>query len=315
MNLLVAGGAGFIGSHLCEALLRRGDNVICLDNLLTGKSSNVSDLEDLSTELGVKFCFLKYDVSEFKVHPALRVPIDAVIHLASPASPKDYLKYPLETLKANSLGTLNLLEIAKEKGSKFLLASTSEVYGDPLEHPQKESYLGNVNPVGPRSVYDESKRFAEALTMSYAREGLKVSIARIFNTYGEGMKSDDGRAIPNFIAQALSGDDLTIYGNGSQTRSFCYVDDMVQGLLKLLDSHETGPVNLGNPEEVSIKNLAELVIQTFESKSRLVFKDLPQDDPELRCPDISKAQSLGWEPKVSLKKGLEILKSKLMVTV
>lgn len=300
MKALVAGGAGFIGSHLCDALLALGWEVICVDNLITGSEKNIS------RALGNKsFRFVKQNISEpFSVEDC----VDHVINLASPASPVDYMNLPVETMKAGSLGTLNTLELAKDKKAKYLFASTSEVYGDPLVNPQKEDYWGNVNPTGPRSVYDESKRFSEALVSAYARKlGLHTKIIRLFNTYGPRMKADDGRVIPNFISQSLKGLPLTVYGDGSQTRSFCYIDDIIEALVKLLKSEERGPVNLGNPEEFTIKHLADMLNKKFDKPlSNIEFKPLPQDDPKQRRPDISRAKSvLGWEPKVGIREGIE----------
>jgi dTDP-glucose 4,6-dehydratase len=296
---VVTGGAGFIGSHLCRHLLDRGWSVVAIDNLITGRLSNI---EDLFGERG--FSFQHHDVSRY-VH--VSGPVDAVLHFASPASPRDYLDNPIATLKVGSLGTHHLLGLAKDKGARFFLASTSEVYGDPLAHPQPESYWGNVNPVGPRSVYDEAKRFAEAITMAYHREhGVDVRVVRIFNTYGPYLRPGDGRAIPNFLSQALAGEPLTIYGDGSQTRSFTYVDDEVDGILRLLESTWVGPMNIGNPEEYTILELAQAVLDVTRSTSELVFEPLPGDDPKVRRPDITLARDvLGWTPQVSLREGLE----------
>lgn len=298
MRIVVTGGAGFIGSHLCDKLLEEGHEVFCIDNLLTGSVSNISHLV---TRAG--FFFVKHDVTEY-LHVDGKV--DAVVHLASPASPRDYLEYPIQTLKAGSLGTYRALGLARAKGARFLLASTSEIYGDPLEHPQRETYWGNVNPIGPRSVYDEAKRFAEALTMAYHRcHRVDTRIARIFNTYGPRMRVNDGRALPTFFRQALHGEPLTVYGDGKQTRSFCYISDMVEGLCKLLMSSVSEPVNLGNPAEVTILELAEEVLALTGSKSRIEFRPLPVDDPKVRRPDISRARELlGWEPRVGRKEGL-----------
>ena len=298
MRVVVTGGAGFLGSHLCAALLARGEEVVCVDNLVTGAPENVAELYG-----GDGFSFLRHDVSD-DLYVAGAV--DAVLHFASPASPRDYLELPIQTLKVGSRGTHNLLGLAKEKGARFLLASTSEVYGDPDVHPQPEAYWGNVNPVGPRGVYDEAKRFAEAITMAYHRvHGIDVRIARIFNTYGPRMRASDGRVISNFLVQAIEGKPLTVYGDGSQTRSFCYVDDEVAGILALLDSTHTGPVNIGNPDEFTVLELSRLVIEVTGSSSKVTFEPLPEDDPRQRRPDISLARRLlGWEPKVPLGEGL-----------
>ena len=299
MKILVTGGAGFIGSHLCDYLLDNGHEVVCMDNLLTGSEENISHL--LNNE---NFEFVNHDVTEFiKVDGDL----DYILHFASPASPVDYLELPIQTLKVGSLGTHNALGLAKAKNAKFLLASTSEVYGDPLVHPQPESYWGNVNPTGPRGVYDEAKRFAEALTLAYHRtHKINTRIARIFNTFGPRMRMKDGRVVPNFMTQALTGKPLTVYGDGSQTRSFCYVSDMVEGIHKLMLSSGSEPVNLGNPQEMSIIDFAKKINELTGSESEIVFEDLPIDDPKTRQPDITKAKSvLGWEPKVSLDEGLK----------
>lgn len=306
---VVTGGAGFLGSHLCDKLIANNIEVVCIDNLLTGDVSNIEHL--FGNE---KFRFIKHDVTNF-----IHVPgeIDYVLHFASPASPIDYLKLPIQTLKVGSLGTHKALGLAKEKGARFLLASTSEVYGDPAINPQHEEYWGNVNPVGPRGVYDEAKRFAEAMTMAYNRyHGVETRIVRIFNTYGPRMRLNDGRALPAFVSQALRGEDITVFGNGSQTRSFCYVDDLIDGIYKLLMSDEIYPVNIGNPDEISIKQFAEEVIELTGSNSKIVYKELPVDDPKVRRPDISKAKRiLNWEPKVSRREGLiktiEYFKSKI----
>ncbi|MCM8799525.1 MAG: SDR family oxidoreductase [Candidatus Omnitrophica bacterium] len=295
---VITGGAGFIGSHLCERLLNEGFKVICLDNLITGSLENISSLlKDKN------FHFIKHDVTKYI---KIKGRVDYVLHLASPASPQDYLKLPIQTLKVGSLGTHNSLGLAKEKKAIFLLASTSEVYGDPLVHPQTENYWGNVNPVGLRGAYDESKRFSEAITMAYHRvHRIDTKIARIFNTYGERMRIDDGRVIPNFIYQAINNQPLTVYGRGTQTRSFCYISDMIEGLFRLMLSKLNEPVNLGNPFEFRIIDLAYLVIRLAKSKSKIVFKKLPQDDPVRRKPDITKAKKfLKWEPKVNLEEGL-----------
>ena len=297
-RIVVTGGAGFLGSHLCHRLVERGDEVVAIDNLLTGSLDNVADL----------FAHPNFTLQHHNVSDFVHVPgqVDAVLHFASPASPIDYLEHPIPTLKVGSLGTHNMLGLAMAKGARFLLASTSEVYGDPLVHPQPESYWGNVNPVGPRGVYDEAKRFAEALTMAYHHfHGLEVRIVRIFNTFGPLMRPDDGRAVSNFLTQALAGTPITIYGDGSQTRSFCYVDDEIRGILALLDCDYTGPVNIGNPDEYTILDLATLVLEVTGSTSELVFEPLPVDDPRVRRPDISLArQLLGWEPEVPLRDGL-----------
>lgn len=295
----MAGGAGFIGSALCERLLLDGYEVLCLDNHSTGSRRNVDHLSQFGG-----FTYLQGDVTERFVVPG---PIDVVLHLASPASPYDYARLPIETLKAGSVGTLNCLELAHDKRARFVLASTSEVYGDPHVHPQPENYWGNVNPIGPRSMYDEAKRFAEALTTSYrARHAANTGIARIFNCYGPRMRPNDGRAIPTFIWQALRGEPLTVTGDGRQTRSVCYVDDLVEGLISLIDSDVPGPVNLGNPEEISMLELAKRVRAAVGSDSRIEFISLPPDDPKRRCPDISLArESLGWEPVTKLEQGLK----------
>jgi len=296
----VTGGAGFLGSHLSDSLLARGDEVVAIDNLITGRVANI---EHLFTHPG--FTFIEHDVSNFVWVPG---GVDAVLHFASPASPVDYLEMPIQTLKVGSLGTHNTLGLAKEKGAKYLLASTSEVYGDPHVHPQTEDYWGNVNPVGPRGVYDEAKRFSEAMTMAYHRyHDLDTRIVRIFNTYGPRMRPDDGRVVSNFIVQALRGDALTLYGDGSQTRSFCFVDDEIRGLIALLDSDENEPVNVGNPIEFTVRELAEVVIETVGSSSELTIHGLPQDDPTQRCPDITRAREiLAWEPEIQLREGVAL---------
>jgi len=295
---LVTGGAGFLGSHLCEYLLKKGHEVICIDNLSTGSTVNI---EHLQCE---RFKFVKHDVTEYIY---IAGPIDYVLHFASPASPVDYLQMPIQTLKVGAMGTHKALGLAKEKGAVFLLASTSEIYGDPKEHPQREDYWGNVNPVGPRGVYDEAKRFAEALTMAYHRfHGVNTKIVRIFNTYGPRMRPKDGRAIPTFVPQALHHEPITVFGDGSQTRSFCYVDDLVEGIYRLLVSNCHEPVNIGNPHEMTIKEMAETVIHATGSASRIEYKELPIDDPQIRQPDITRAkQLLGWQPRVSLEEGLK----------
>jgi len=297
MRVLATGGAGFIGSHLCDFLLARGHEVLCMDNLLTGAVENIAHIRS------DRFTFIKLDVTNY-IYVA--GPLDYVLHFASPASPIDYLEHPIQTLKVGALGTHKALGLAKEKGAKFLLASTSEVYGDPLVHPQREEYWGNVNPVGPRGVYDEAKRFAEALTMAYHRShGLDTRIVRIFNTYGSRMRSRDGRAIPTFIAQALTGEPITVYGDGSQTRSFCYIDDLIDGIWRLMQAGTSDPLNLGNPEEMSLLELAKRILRLTGSSSTMVFAPLPQDDPKQRRPDITRArQLLGWEPRVELEEGL-----------
>lgn len=299
MRVVVTGGAGFLGSHICTALVERGDQVVAIDNLVTGSQGNIAHLFGREG-----FTFQKHDVSSYVWVPG---PVDAVLHFASPASPKDYLEMPIQTLKVGSLGTHNTLGLAKAKGARYLIASTSEVYGDPQQHPQTESYWGHVNPVGPRGVYDEAKRFAEAMTMAYHRyHGLEVRIVRIFNTYGPRMRVKDGRVVSNFLTQALEGKPITIYGDGSQTRSFCYVDDEVRGFLALLDSDVTGPVNIGNPGEFTMLELAELVIEVTGSSSEVVYEPLPVDDPAQRRPDITLATTLlGWQPEVQLREGLE----------
>ncbi|MBU2492767.1 MAG: SDR family oxidoreductase [Bacteroidetes bacterium] len=297
---VVTGGAGFLGSHLCDKLIAEGLNVICIDNLLTGNINNISHL--FGNE---NFQFIKHDITNF-----IHVPgkVDYILHFASPASPIDYLKLPIQTLKVGSLGTHKVLGLAKEKNARILLASTSEVYGDPEIHPQREEYWGNVNPIGPRGVYDEAKRFAEAITMAYHRfHGVETRIVRIFNTYGPRMRLADGRALPAFVSQALNGEDVTVFGDGSQTRSFCYVSDLIEGIYKLLLSDETEPVNIGNPSEITILQFAEEVIKQTGSKSKIIHKELPEDDPKVRQPDISKAKNiLGWEPKVDRAEGLRI---------
>jgi nucleoside-diphosphate-sugar epimerase len=295
---VVAGGAGFIGSHMCEHLLRRGDVVVAVDNFLTGSAANIRHL--LANK---RFSFVEHDVCEpLEIDGA----VDAVLHLASPASPKDFATLPLEILAVGSSGTRNLLELARVKGARFLVTSTSEVYGDPLVHPQVESYRGNVSTTGPRSCYDEAKRFAEALSMAYHRTaGVDIAIARVFNTYGPRMKPGDGRVVSNFLVQALSSAPITIYGDGGQTRSFCYVDDEVTGLIALLDSTLTGPVNIGNPNEFTVAELAQVVVELTGSSSKIVHEPLPVDDPTRRRPDITLARDqLGWEPEIELRDGL-----------
>lgn len=299
MRILLTGGAGFIGSHLCDSLLERGHEVICMDNLITGSKKNIE--HNLNNK---KFTFIDHNVCDFI---EIDGDIDFVLHFASPASPIDYMRYPIQTLKVGSLGTHKTLGVAKAKAAKYLLASTSEVYGDPLETPQKESYWGNVNPVGPRGVYDESKRFAEAMVMAYRKEhGIDTRIARIFNTYGPRMRMDDGRVVPNFVSQAINCKPLAVYGDGMQTRSFCYISDLIDGVIKLMESDLHEPVNLGNPEEISINDFAKRVIKATSSKSKLEVKPLPEDDPKRRKPDIGRAKKeLKWSPKVSLDEGLK----------
>ena len=298
MRVVVTGGAGFLGSHLCDAIMARGDSAVCVDNLATGRLDNVAHLMDQPG-----FTFVEADVSSALSVPG---PVDAVAHLASPASPPDYLRLPLETLAAGSHGTENALRLAHARGARFVLASTSEVYGDPAVHPQTEDYWGNVNPVGPRSVYDEAKRFAEALTRAYREtHGINAGILRIFNTYGPRMSARDGRIVTNFITQALNGDPLTIYGDGSQTRSFCYVDDLIRGIMSMIDCAENGPVNLGNPEEFTVADFARLVLRVTGSDSPVEHLPLPVDDPTRRCPDIARAsQALGWQPRIEVEDGV-----------
>jgi dTDP-glucose 4,6-dehydratase len=308
---LVTGGAGFVGSHLCDRLIAEGHEVICLDNFITGQAENIQSLRGHP-----RFAFVQHDVTQPIDVPRLlagaggfddTVGLDYVLHMASPASPKDYARHPIHTMKVGALGTYHALGVAKAYGSVFLLTSTSEVYGDPEVNPQPETYWGHVNPIGPRSVYDEAKRFAEAITMAYYREhGVKVRVARIFNTYGERMRINDGRVFPNFLSQAVEGRPLTVYGDGSQTRSCCYVSDLVDGLYRLLVSDQVGPINLGNPEEISMLDLARKVIERTGSTSTIVFEPLPVDDPMQRRPDISKARALlDWQPKVSLDEGID----------
>jgi dTDP-glucose 4,6-dehydratase len=294
---VITGAAGFIGSHLSETLLGRGWTVVGIDNLLTGSVDNIAHLT------GQDFTFIKHDVTNYIYVDG---PVDVVFHWASPASPIDYLELPIPTLKVGALGTHKALGLAKAKNARFVIASTSEVYGDPLEHPQKETYWGNVNPVGPRGVYDEAKRFAEAMTMAYHRyHGVDTKIVRIFNTYGPRMRLNDGRAVPAFMSQALRGEDVTIFGTGKQTRSFCYVSDLVEGILKLADSKENDPVNIGNPQEMTIEEIARTIIRMTGSSSKLVHRPLPEDDPKVRQPDITRARTLlGWEPTVGLEEGL-----------
>jgi len=295
---LVTGGAGFLGSHLCEYLLNKGHEVVCMDNLITGSKDNISHIKS------EQFQFVEHNVSEFI---NLEGELDYILHFASPASPIDYLELPIQTLKVGALGTHNALGLAKEKKAVFFLASTSEVYGDPLIHPQPEDYWGNVNPIGPRGVYDEAKRFAEAITMAYHRvHGINTKIIRIFNTYGPRMRINDGRAIPNFLKQALTGKDLTVYGEGSQTRSFCYVSDLIEGIYRLLTSDQNNPINIGNPNEMTIKEMADKILQATNSKSKITYVPLPEDDPKVRQPDITRAKKyLNWEPVVGLDEGLQ----------
>src|ERR1700752_484570 len=295
---LIPGGAGFIGSHLCESFLAQGYEVICMDNYSTGAKENIASFASHP-----KFRFVDHNVSNFI---EVKSPVDYVLHFASPASPIDYLELPIPTLKVGALGTHNTLGLAKSKKAVFLLASTSEVYGDPLVRPQNEEYWGNVNPVGPRGVYDEAKRFAEAMTMAYHRyHGLNTRIVRIFNTYGPRMRMRDGRVVPNFITQALKGEQLTVYGQGQQTRSFQYVDDLVAGIQKLLEADHHLPVNIGNPHEMTVLEFAQKIIEMTDSKSEIIYKPLPEDDPQVRQPDIAKAKTiLGWEPKIDLQQGL-----------
>ena len=296
-RIVITGAAGFIGSHLSEALLDRGHSVVGIDNLLTGDTANIAHLANRD------FVFVKHDVTNY-----INVdgPVDAVLHWASPASPIDYLELPIPTLKVGALGTHKALGLAKAKHARFVIASTSEVYGDPLEHPQKETYWGNVNPIGPRGVYDEAKRFAEAMTTAYHRyHGLDAKIVRIFNTYGPRMRLRDGRAVPAFMSQALTGEDVTIFGSGQQTRSFCYVTDLVDGIIRLMESDINEPVNIGNPQEMTIEEIARTIIRLTGSRSRIVYRPLPEDDPKVRQPDITRARTLlGWEPKVGLEDGL-----------
>lgn len=298
MRVVITGGAGFVGSHLAEFMLSKGHQVICLDNLITGNITNIKPLMN-----NPDFRFLERNVAEY-----IDIPdeIDYVLHFASPASPADFSRFPIQILKAGGVGALNALGLAKAKRARFLLASSSEVYGDPSVSPQQEDYWGNVNPIGPRGVYDEAKRFAEALTMAYHRQHhIDSKIARIFNTYGPRIRKDDGRVIPNFITQALNNEPLTVYGDGSQTRSFCYISDLIEGIYQLMDSTVHEPVNLGNPQEITISELAETIIELAKSKSSIVNKPLPQDDPKTRRPDISRARDLlGWQPQVSLQEGL-----------
>jgi dTDP-glucose 4,6-dehydratase len=296
-RVVITGAAGFIGSHLSDALLDRGYAVVGIDNLLTGDLANIAHIKNRDFE------FIKHDVTNYI---NVEGPVYAVLHWASPASPIDYLELPIPTLKVGALGTHKALGLAKAKGARFVIASTSEVYGDPLEHPQKESYWGNVNPIGPRGVYDEAKRFAEAMTTAYHRyHGLDAKIVRIFNTYGPRMRVKDGSAVPAFMSQALRNEDVTVFGDGSQTRSFCYVSDLVDGIIRMMESGENSPINIGNPAEMTIKQIAETIIEMTGSKSKIVYRPLPVDDPKVRKPDITRARTLlGWEPKVDLREGL-----------
>ena len=296
-RIVITGAAGFIGSHLAETLLDRGHSVVGIDNLLTGDTANIAHLHNRD------FQFIKHDVTNYIY---IEGPVDFVLHWASPASPIDYLELPIPTLKVGALGTHKALGLAKAKNAKFLIASTSEVYGDPLEHPQKETYWGNVNPIGPRGVYDEAKRFAEAMTVAYHRyHGVDAKIVRIFNTYGPRMRVNDGRAVPAFMSQALRNEDVTIFGDGTQTRSFCYVSDLVEGIIKLMHSNTNDPVNIGNPHEMTIEEIAKTIVRMTGSTSKLVYRPLPTDDPKVRQPDITRARTLlGWEPKVTLEQGL-----------
>ncbi len=295
---LITGGAGFLGSHLCDYLLEKGHEVLCMDNFITGSHDNIGHIKS------DRFQLIEHNVTQYI---EVEGPLDYILHFASPASPIDYLEFPIQTLKVGSLGTHNALGLAREKKAKFLLASTSEVYGDPLMHPQEETYWGNVNPIGPRGVYDEAKRFAEAITMAYHRvHGIDVKIVRIFNTYGPRMRTNDGRAISNFLKQALTGKDLTAYGEGTQTRSFCYVSDLVEGIYRLLISNLNKPVNIGNPVEMTIQQMAEKILQICETPSKIIHTPLPKDDPKIRQPNISKAKKhLKWEPRVKLDEGLK----------
>jgi dTDP-glucose 4,6-dehydratase len=296
-RVVITGAAGFIGSHLSDALLDRGYAVVGIDNLLTGDLANIAHIKNRDFE------FIKHDVTNYI---NVEGPVYAVLHWASPASPIDYLELPIPTLKVGALGTHKALGLAKAKGARFVIASTSEVYGDPLEHPQKETYWGNVNPIGPRGVYDEAKRFAEAMTTAYHRShGLDAKIVRIFNTYGPRMRVKDGRAVPAFMSQALRNEDVTVFGDGSQTRSFCYVSDLVDGIIRMMESSENSPINIGNPAEMTIRQIAETIIEMTGSTSRIIYQPLPEDDPKVRRPDITRARTLlGWEPKVDLREGL-----------
>lgn len=298
MKTIVTGGAGFLGSHLCDYLLKNDHYVICMDNLVTGSSDNLRHIDS------DKFIFIKHDITKYI---EIEEDLDFIFHFASPASPVDYLRYPIKTLKVGALGTHNVLGLAKAKKARILLASTSEVYGDPKVHPQNEDYWGNVNPVGPRGVYDEAKRFAEAMTMAYHKKhNIETRIARIFNTYGIRMRKDDGRVIPTFVNQALKGEDITVFGDGNQTRSFCHVSDMIKGIYRLMMSDYILPINLGNPDEMTILELAKYIKKITNSKSKIVFHPLPENDPKTRKPDISRAKKiLEWEPKINFEKGME----------
>ena len=300
MRILVTGGAGFIGSHLCDFFVREGHDVVCMDNFVTGSPENIAHLEGHR-----RFTFIRHNVTEYIDVPG---PLDWVLNFASPASPRDYLELPIQTLKVGALGTHRTLGLAKAKGARFLLASTSEVYGDPLVHPQREDYWGNVNPVGPRGVYDEAKRFAEALTMAYHRyHGLDTRIVRIFNTFGPRMRDNDGRAIPAFVTQALAGQPVTVFGDGSQTRSFQYIDDLVEGIHRLMQATVSDPVNIGNPQEMTLLELAKRIVRLTGSGSEIIFGPLPEDDPKVRQPDIGRARTLlGWEPRVDTDEGLRL---------
>jgi len=318
---LITGGAGFLGSHLCDRFIEEDHEVICMDNLITGDTENIEHLFELGQGISdsqERFRFVKYDVTDY-IH--VNGDLDYVLHFASPAAPDDYLRLPIQTLKVGALGTHKALGLAKAKDARFLLASTSEVYGDPLVHPQPEDYWGNVNPIGQRGVYDEAKRFAEALAMAYHRHhGVETRIVRIFNTFGPRMRIDDGRALPTFMSQALRGEPLTVYGDGSQTRAFCYVDDLVEGIYRLLMSNEAEPVNLGNPDEITIKEFAEEIIEITGTGSPITYEELPEDDPQVRQPDISRAKEvLDWAPKVDRREGLrrtlEYFKTKIDVEV
>ncbi|HEX9727471.1 MAG TPA: UDP-glucuronic acid decarboxylase family protein [Gemmatimonadales bacterium] len=300
MKVVITGAAGFVGSHLVDRMLADGHVVVGIDNLVTGSAGNLAHLDGEA-----RFTLIRHDISE---PIAIDGPVDGVMHFASPASPIDYLALPIQTLKVGSYGTHHTLELARDKGARFMLASTSEVYGDPLEHPQRESYWGNVNPIGPRAVYDEAKRFAEAMTMAYHRaHGIDTRIVRIFNTYGPRMRPQDGRVVSNFIVQALRGEPLTVYGNGQQSRSFCYVDDLIEGIVRLFEHGGHEPTNIGNPDEFTVRALAELVLELTGAQSRIIEEPLPEDDPKRRQPDVARArEALGWEPRVPLEVGLRL---------